>query len=196
MTLTLPKLPYELDALAPHISKETLEYHHLKHHQAYVTNGNKLIDGTKYENMSEEEIMKDTANQTDKAGIFNNVSQIWNHTFYFKSMKANGGGNPSSNLTDLLNNNFGSVENFKEQFATAGATQFGSGWVWLVKNADKLEIIKTGNAANPITDGKKPLLAMDVWEHAYYIDFRNARPKYIDVFLNNLINWNFIEDNL
>lgn len=195
MTLELPQLPYSLDALEPHISKETLEFHYGKHHQAYVTNGNKLISDTPYNEMSEEEIIKETASHSDKAGIFNNVAQVWNHTFYWKSMKPNGGGKPTGKLFDKICDDFGSYENFRSEFATAGATQFGSGWVWLVLDQGQLKIIKTANAGTPIIKNQKPLLTMDVWEHAYYIDFRNARPKYIDVFLDSLINWSFAQDN-
>lgn len=195
MALSLPELPYALDALAPHISKETLEFHYGKHHNAYVTNGNKLIEGTEYENMSIEDIIKKTANNPDTAGIFNNAAQVWNHTFYWNSMKPNGGGKPSGALLAQIETDFGSFENFKQEFAVAGATQFGSGWAWLVVDQGKLKIVKTANAGVPIVKGQKPLLTMDVWEHAYYIDFRNQRPLYISTFLDSLINWEFAEKN-
>ena len=197
MSLELPKLPYAIDALAPHISQETLEYHHGKHHNAYVVNGNKLIEGTEYDNMSQEEIIQATAGDATKAGIFNNVAQVWNHTFYWNSMSPNGGGEPTGILKEKIEASFGSVESFKEHFAAAGATQFGSGWAWLVQSQEGgLEIVKTANAENPLTDGKTPLLTMDVWEHAYYVDFRNARPKYMETFLKSLINWDFAASNL
>jgi len=195
MTLELPNLPYDISALEPHISKETLEFHHGKHHQAYVTNGNKLIAGTEFESMSEEEIIKATANNTDHIGIFNNAAQVWNHTFYWKSMKPNGGGVPTGSLAKKISDDFGSYEAFKEQFANAGATQFGSGWAWLVFDQGTLKIVKTANAGTPIVKNQTPILTMDVWEHAYYVDFRNARPKYIETFLNNLVNWEFAQQN-
>ena len=195
MTLELPNLPYDISALEPHISKETLEFHHGKHHQAYVTNGNKLIAGTEFESMSEEEIIKATANKTDHIGIFNNAAQVWNHTFYWKSMKPNGGGVPTGSLAKKISDDFGSYEAFKEQFANAGATQFGSGWAWLVFDQGTLKIVKTANAGTPIVKNQTPILTMDVWEHAYYVDFRNARPKYIETFLNNLVNWEFAQQN-
>jgi Fe-Mn family superoxide dismutase len=196
MTLLLPNLPYEIDALQPYISKETLEFHYGKHHQAYVTNGNKLIAGTEYEQLSCEEIIKKTAGQADKAGIFNNVAQIWNHSFYWQSMKPNGGGLPTGDLLKQINRDFGSYDNFKAEFATAGATQFGSGWAWLVTENSKLKIVKTANAETPISnDSVTALFTMDVWEHAYYIDYRNARPKYIDTFLDKLVNWDFAAEN-
>ncbi len=195
MALELPNLPYAMDALEPHISKETLEFHYGKHHQAYVTNGNKLIAGTEYENMSDAEITVAVANDSSKAGIFNNAAQVWNHTFYWHSMKPNGGGTPSGALYDKINADFGSFAEFKQEFAAAGATQFGSGWAWLVLDGDNLKIVKTANAGTPLVKGQKPLLTMDVWEHAYYIDFRNARPQYIETFLEKLVNWEFAEQN-
>jgi len=191
MTFELPKLPYELDALAPHISKETLEYHYGKHHKAYVDNLNKLIVGTEFENMPLEDIIKKSS-----GGIFNNAAQIWNHTFYFSGFSPNGGGQPTGALADAINNTFGSFESFKEKLSQAAATQFGSGWAWLVKNAQgKLEIVATSNAGNPMTDGKTPLLTCDVWEHAYYIDYRNARPKYIENFWE-IVNWDVVAELL
>ena len=191
MTFELPKLPYELDALAPHISKETLEYHYGKHHKAYVDNLNKLIVGTEFENMLLEDIIKKSS-----GGIFNNAAQIWNHTFYFSGFSPNGGGQPTDALADAINSTFGSFESFKEKLSQAAATQFGSGWAWLVKNAQgKLEIVATSNAGNPMTDGKTPLLTCDVWEHAYYIDYRNARPKYIENFWE-IVNWDVVAELL
>ena len=191
MAFELPALPYEMNALEPHISKETLEYHYGKHHRAYVTNLNNLIPGTEFEKMSLEEIMKKSS-----GGIFNNAAQIWNHTFYWHSLTPNGGGEPSGKLADAIKKDFGSFSDFKTAFTKAALTQFGSGWAWLVKNASgKLEIVQTGNAGNPMLDGKKPLLTCDVWEHAYYIDTRNDRAKYVEHFWN-LVNWEFAAKNL
>lgn len=195
MPLELPALPYDMSALEPHISKETLEFHYGKHHQTYVTNGNKLISGTDFDEMPIAEIIKATANNPDNIGIFNNVAQVWNHSFYWHSMKPNGGGVPTGTLANKIVDDFGSYEAFKEQFAVAGATQFGSGWAWLVFDQGNLKIVKTANAGTPLVKNQAPLLTMDVWEHAYYIDFRNARPKYIETFLNNLINWDFAQQN-
>ncbi|MCA9535626.1 MAG: superoxide dismutase [Fe] [Myxococcales bacterium] len=191
MAIELPALPWAKNALAPHISEETLDYHHGKHHAAYVTNLNKLIAGTPQENQSLEEIVKSSS-----GGVFNNAAQVWNHTFYWNSMKPGGGGEPTGAIADAINGSFGSYAAFREQFAAAAATQFGSGWAWLVKSGDKLEIVKTANAETPLTTDKKPLLTIDVWEHAYYVDFRNARPKYIDTFLDSLVNWDFANANL
>jgi Fe-Mn family superoxide dismutase len=186
----LPELPYAKDALAPTISAETLEYHYGKHHAAYVTNLNKLIPGTEFENMSLEDIVKKAS-----GGIFNNAAQIWNHTFYWNCLAPNAGGEPTGDLAAAINKAFGSFAAFKEKFSTTAVGTFGSGWAWLVKNADgSLAIESTSNAANPMTAGKKPLLTCDVWEHAYYIDYRNARPKYVESFWN-LVNWKFVEQN-
>ena len=169
----LPDLPYAKDALAPHISAETLEFHHDKHHAAYVTNLNKLIPGTEFENASLEEIIR----KAPAGGIFNNGAQVWNHTFYFNCMGPDGGGEPDGALADAIASAFGSFAEFKEKFTTSAATNFGCGWTWLVKNGDGgLEIVNTTGAGNPLRDGKTPLLNVDVWEHAYYIDYRNARP--------------------
>ena len=187
----LPELPYAKDALAPHISPETLEYHYGKHHAAYVANLNKLIPGTEFENLSLEDIVKEAS-----GGIFNNAAQVWNHTFYWNSMSPTGGGEPTGELADKINSAFGSLDGFKEQFAQAGTTQFGSGWAWLIEGDSGLEITKTANADLPLKHGQKALLTVDVWEHAYYIDFRNARPNYIKNFLDNLINWDFAAANL
>ncbi len=191
MAFTLPELPFDKKALEPHISAETLDYHHGKHHQAYVTNLNNLTEGKPEADKSLEDLIR-----TAEGGIFNNAAQVWNHTFYWNGLKANGGGQPSGELLDLINRDFGSFDNFRKEFATAAATQFGSGWAWLVYDNGKLEIDKTGNAANPLRDGKTPLLTIDVWEHAYYVDYRNARPKYIDIVLDNLVNWDFVAKNL
>lgn len=192
MAHELPALPFSNTALEPVISAETLEYHHGKHHQTYVTNLNNLIPGTEFENASLEEIVMKSS-----GGIFNNAAQVWNHTFYWNCLRAPAADNaPSGALADAINGAFGSFDEFKQKFATSGATNFGSGWTWLVKNADgNLEIVNTSNAANPMTDGATPLLTVDVWEHAYYIDFRNARPKYLED-IWQLINWDFVASNL
>lgn len=190
MSFELPALPYALDALEPHISKETLEYHYGKHHQAYVNKLNGLIPGTEFENLSLEDIIVKS-----NGGVFNNAAQIWNHSFYWNSLSPNGGGKPEGELADAINAAFGSFDQFKEQFTHAAATQFGSGWAWLVKNsAGELEVTSTSNADTPLTDGKTPLLTCDVWEHAYYVDTRNDRPKYISNFWE-LVNWSFVADN-
>ncbi|HAT2066533.1 TPA: superoxide dismutase [Fe] [Legionella pneumophila] len=191
MTFTLPQLPYALDALAPHISKETLEYHYGKHHNTYVTNLNKLIPGTEFESMTLEEIIMKA-----KGGIFNNAAQVWNHTFYWHSMSPNGGGEPKGKLAEAINQSFGSFAAFKEQFSQTAATTFGSGWAWLVQDqSGALKIISTSNAGTPMTEGLKALLTCDVWEHAYYIDYRNRRPDYIEAFWS-LVNWDFASSNL
>jgi len=191
MEHTLPTLPYALDALAPYISKETLEFHYGKHHQTYVTNLNNLIKGTDFENSSLEDIIKESSGP-----IFNNAAQVWNHTFYWMGLKPNGGGAPKGPLAEAINARWGSFEAFKEEFAKCAVGTFGSGWAWLVKKADgSLELVSTSNAATPLTTaGSKPLLTCDVWEHAYYIDYRNARPKYLENFWN-VVNWDFAEKN-
>jgi superoxide dismutase, Fe-Mn family len=186
----LPPLPYPMDALQPHISKETLEYHYGKHHQAYVTNLNNLIKGTEYENSPLEDIVKKAA-----GGVFNNAAQVWNHTFYWNCMKPNGGGAPGGALADAINKKWGSFDKFKEEFSKACVSNFGSGWTWLVKKPDgSVDIANTSNAGTPITGADKPLLTCDVWEHAYYVDYRNARPKYVENFWN-LVNWDFAAKN-
>ncbi|MDR3442060.1 MAG: superoxide dismutase [Fe] [Legionella sp.] len=191
MTFALPQLPYAMNALAPHISEETLQYHYGKHHQAYVNNLNKLIPGTEFENLSLEEII-----MKSKGGVFNNAAQVWNHTFYWHSLTPNGGGEPKGKLADAITKNFGSFDTFKEQFTQAAATTFGSGWAWLVQDdAGALKIISTSNAVTPMTEGLTALLTCDVWEHAYYIDYRNARPDYINAFWA-LVNWDFAASNL
>ena len=192
MAFELPALPYAIDALAPHISQETLEYHHGKHHQTYVTTLNKLVDGTDHESASLEEVIL----AADAGPLFNNSAQVWNHTFYWSSMSPTGGGAPTGEIGDKINSAFGSFDGFSEKFAEAGTTQFGSGWAWLVEGDSGLEIMKTANADLPLKHGVKALLTMDVWEHAYYIDYRNARPNYINTFLESLINWDFAAANL
>jgi Fe-Mn family superoxide dismutase len=191
MAFELPALPYAQDALAPHISAETLEYHYGKHHQTYVTNLNKLVEGTEFENAS----LADVIMKSD-GGLFNNSAQVWNHTFYWNSMSPDGGGAPSGEVADAINSAFGSYDEFKAKFAEAATTQFGSGWAWLVDSGSGLEIMKTSNADLPMKHGSKALLTIDVWEHAYYIDFRNARPNYISTFLDSLVNWDFVAQNM
>ncbi len=196
MTFELPELPYAQNALEPHISAQTLSFHHGKHHKAYVDNLNNLLSNSPLAGKSLEEIVKATANDKEKQGIFNNAAQVWNHTFYWHSMKPNGGGAPGGKLADAITQAFGSFDSFKEQFAQAGATQFGSGWAWLVADANgALAIRKTPNAETPLTNGETPLITMDVWEHAYYLDFQNARPKYMNTFLESLVNWDFAAQN-
>ncbi len=190
MEHTLPALPYAMDALAPTISQETLEYHYGKHHKAYVDNLNNLIKGGEFENSTLEEIVKKSS-----GGIFNNSAQVWNHTFYWNSMSPNGGGAPTGALADAINAKWGSFDNFKAEFSKTAVTTFGSGWAWLVKTpAGELELVSTSNAATPLTTDNKALLTCDVWEHAYYIDYRNARPKYVESFWN-LVNWDFVAAN-
>jgi Fe-Mn family superoxide dismutase len=190
MAHELPALPYAMNALEPTISQETLEYHYGKHHQTYVTNLNNLVPGTEFENASLEDIVMKSS-----GGVFNNAAQVWNHTFYWNCLSPNGGGAPSGDLAAAIDKAFGSFDDFKKAFSTSAATNFGSGWTWLVKNSDGgVEIVNTSNAANPMTDGKTPLLTVDVWEHAYYIDYRNARPKYLEE-IWNLINWDFVAGN-
>jgi superoxide dismutase, Fe-Mn family len=191
MPFTLPELPYAKDALLPHITPETLEFHHGKHHNAYVVNLNKLLDGKPEASKSLDEVIMGS-----DGGVFNNAAQIWNHTFYWHCMKPAGGGAPTGALLEAINRDFGSFEKFKEEFTNAAMTQFGSGWAWLVEKDGKLSISKTGNADLPMKHGQKALLTIDVWEHAYYIDFRNLRPKYIETFLNHLVNWDFVAKNL
>ena len=190
MTHVLPPLPYEKNALEPHISAETLEFHYGKHHQTYVTNLNNLIAGTEFENLSLDEIVKKAT-----GGIFNNAAQVWNHTFYWHSLSPKGGGEPTGALADAIIKTFGSFEKFKEDFSKTAITTFGSGWAWLVKNADgSLALVSTSNAATPLTAGQTPLLTIDVWEHAYYVDYRNLRPKYVEAFWS-LVNWDFATNN-
>ncbi|MBQ0942366.1 superoxide dismutase [Fe] [Ideonella sp. 4Y16] len=190
-THTLPALPFGLDDLAPHMSRETLEYHHGKHHNAYVTNLNNLIPGTEFENASLEDIVKKST-----AGIYNNAAQIWNHTFFWNCLKKDGGGEPSGALAAAINAKWGSYAAFKEAFTKSAVGNFGSGWTWLVKKADgSVDIVNMGAAGTPLTTGDKALLTIDVWEHAYYVDFRNLRPKFVETFLNSLVNWSFAEAN-
>jgi superoxide dismutase, Fe-Mn family len=191
-------LPFASDALESYGMKaETFEYHYGKHHKAYVDNLNKLVEGkSEFAGKSLEEVIRMTAGKADQAGIFNNAAQVWNHSFFWSSLKAGGGGAPTGDLLAKIEAAFGSYDNFKTEFAAAAATQFGSGWAWLVEEAGALKITKTANADNPLTHGQKPLLTLDVWEHAYYIDFRNARPGYIANYLDKLVNWDFVAANL
>jgi superoxide dismutase, Fe-Mn family len=191
MEHTLPALPYAIDALAPHISKETLEFHHGKHHNAYVVNLNNLIKGTEFEALSLEDIIRKSS-----GGVFNNAAQIWNHTFFWHSMKPQGGGEPKGKLAEAINAKWGSFAAFKEAFTKSAVGNFGSGWTWLVKKPDgSVDIVNTSNAGTPLTTADKALLTIDVWEHAYYIDFRNLRPKFVETFLGSLANWDFAEAN-
>lgn len=194
MSIELPDLPYAHDALAPHISKQTLEFHHDKHHAAYVTNLNKAIAGGPLDGKSLEDIIL-AAWKDKNMGVFNNAAQVWNHTFYWHSMKPGGGGKPTGELAAAIDRDFGSFDAFAEKFKTAGATRFGSGWAWLVVKDGKLDVISTGNAELPLTDGVTALLTMDVWEHAYYLDYQNRRPDYIGTFLGELVNWDFAAEN-
>ena len=190
MEHTLPTLPYAMDALAPHISAETLEFHYGKHHKTYADNLNNLIKGTEFENASLEEIVKKSS-----GGIFNNAAQVWNHTFYWNGLAPNAGGVPTGALADAINAKWGSFDAFKEAFTKCAVTTFGSGWAWLVKTpAGELDLVSTSNAATPLTTDNKALLTCDVWEHAYYVDYRNARPKYVESFWN-LVNWDFVAKN-
>ncbi|BAP57477.1 superoxide dismutase [Thioploca ingrica] len=191
MEHTLPVLPYELNALEPHISKETLEYHYGKHHQTYVTNLNNLIKDSAFADMSLEEIIKQSSE-----GVFNNAAQVWNHSFYWNCLSPKGGGQPTGKLANTINSTFGSFDKFKEEFTKKAITTFGSGWAWLVKNSDgTLALVSTSNAGTPMTSNQTALLTCDVWEHAYYIDYRNARPKYVEAFWN-LVNWDFVAQKL
>ncbi|OPY07429.1 MAG: Superoxide dismutase (Fe) [Syntrophus sp. PtaB.Bin001] len=192
MNIILPDLPYAKDALAPYISANTLEFHHGKHHKTYVDNANKLLSESDLANDSLESIIKKTAGDPSKIGIFNNVAQVWNHSFYWQCIHPNGGGIPTGAIASKINAVWGSFEKFAEEFKNAGLTQFGSGWAWLVIENDQLKIVKTANADNPIAHGQKPLLTVDVWEHAYYLDYQNRRADYLNVFVEKLINWNFV----
>ena len=196
MPMTLPDLPYDKDALGPHISARTLEFHHGKHHQAYVDNLNKLIEGTDLAVESLETIIRKTAGHSDKASIFNNAAQVWNHTFYWRSMKPGGGGPPRGSIAEKIASDLGGYDVFVQEFRNAAMTQFGSGWAWLAVREGKLAVIKTSNADTPIAYGVKPLLTVDVWEHAYYLDYQNRRGDYLDVFIRDLIDWDFVNANL
>ena len=196
MTYQLPDLPYSYDALEPHISSRTLEFHHDKHHAKYVDNYNSMVQDAGMADRPIEEVIKAAYNNPEMMGLHNNAAQAWNHTFYWNCMSPNGGGMPSGELADKIKSDFGSFDQFKEAFKSAGTGQFGSGYAWLVLDGGKLKVVNTPNAVNPIVDGQTPLLTMDVWEHAYYLDYQNARPDYVDTFLNNLVNWSFVSEQL
>ncbi len=196
MAYELPALPYDYTALEPCISKSTLEFHHDKHHAGYVSKYNAAIAGTEMDSMSLEAVIKAIAGDPAKSGLFNNAAQAWNHSFYWECMKPSGGGQPSGELASKIDADFGSFAKFVEEFKSAGATQFGSGWAWLVLDNGTLKVTKTLNAENPMTAGQTPLLTMDVWEHAYYLDYQNRRPDYIGDFLGKLVNWDFVAANL
>ena len=195
-TVSLPPLPYASNALAPVISENTLSFHYGKHHQAYVNNTLKMIAGTELEKASLEEIVKKTAGRPDQAGLFNNAAQVFNHNFYWSSMKPGGGGEPKGRISGKIEESFGSYRKFVEAFSSAAATQFGSGWAWLVEEGNKLQVVKTSNADTPITTSANPLITIDVWEHAYYLDYANRRGDYIKDFVEKLLNWDFAERNL
>jgi Fe-Mn family superoxide dismutase len=194
MSINLADLPYAIDALEPHVSAQTLEFHHGKHHKAYVDKLNAAIAGTTYEGKSLEAIIG-AAHDASEAGIFNNAAQSWNHTFLWNSMSPSGGGEPTGPLAKAINDRYGSIDQFKADFKAAALAQFGSGWTWLVSTASGLEIVSTGNADTPLVHGATPLLTLDVWEHAYYLDFQNRRDAYIDTFLSSLVNWDFAAEN-
>jgi superoxide dismutase, Fe-Mn family len=193
---TLPPLPYAENALEPVISANTLSFHYGKHHKAYVDNLNKLVSGTEYESAPLEQVIRDTAGKPDKSGIFNNAAQVWNHTFYWNCMKRGGGGKPAGRIAQMIDSDLGGYDNFRKEFATACTTQFGSGWGWLVSDGGKLKIIKTPNAENPLSKRQTALLTIDVWEHAYYLDYQNRRPDYANAVIDKLLNWDFATESL
>jgi superoxide dismutase, Fe-Mn family len=195
-SIALPALPYPQNALDPVISANTLGFHYGKHHKTYVDTLNKLIDGTDYADMPLEQIIKETSGKSEHTAIFNNAAQAWNHTFYWRSMKPHGGGEPPASVKRLLESSFGSVEACKKELSAAAVGQFGSGWAWLVQDGGKLKVVKTGNAETPLTGGSKPLLTLDVWEHAYYLDYQNRRADYVSAVLEKLVNWEFAAENL
>jgi len=194
--IELPSLPYPQDALAPVISAQTMSFHYGKHHKAYVDNLNRLVAGTGLAESTLEEVVAAAAGHAEKAGIFNNAAQVWNHTFFWNSLRPNGGGAPTGAARKAVNAAFGSYENFRNEFVSAATTQFGSGWAWLVADKDTLRVVKTGNADTPLTMGVTPLLTIDVWEHAYYLDYQNRRPDFVVAVLDKLLNWEFAESNL
>ncbi len=196
MSFNLPKLDYQKNALAPIMSEKTLDLHHGKHHQTYITNLNKFIEGNEMSKMTLEEIIISSSKDKSKAGIFNNASQHWNHILFWKCMKPKGGGKMPPKLEKKIKEDFGSLDNFKKEFIQAGVTQFGSGWCWLSINNGKLVVTKTANAENPLINKMKPILGCDVWEHSYYVDYLNRRPEYLENFFEKLINWEFVESNL
>jgi superoxide dismutase, Fe-Mn family len=196
MTITLPELPFEKDSLAPFISEKTIDFHYGKHHKTYVNNLVKLIENTDLETETLENIIKKTVGDSSKEGIFNNAAQVWNHTFYWNSISPSGGGIPTGSIAEKIKADFGSIEKFVEEFKNAGLNQFGSGWAWLILKEGKLEVTKTSNADTPFAHGLKPLLTVDVWEHAYYLDYQNKRVEYLENFIKNLINWEFADSLL
>jgi Fe-Mn family superoxide dismutase len=196
MAFQLPPLPYDKNALEPHISAKTLEFHHGKHHNAYVTKLNELVKDTPHESQDLETIIKGTFGDASKSGIFNNAAQVWNHTFFWSCMRSAGGGTPTGDVASAIDASFGSLDKFKEEFKDACVTQFGSGWGWLVIDNGKVAVMKTPNAENPMAHGKTALLTCDVWEHAYYLDYQNRRPDFVEAFMDNLINWDFVAQNL
>ena len=196
MAFELPPLPYDYKALEPHISANTLTFHHDKHHQAYVTNLNNLVKGTPDENKPLEQLIKESAGNADKAGIFNNAAQVWNHTFFWHCLKGQGGGKPNGDVASGIDKAFGSLDAFKDEFKKAAVGQFGSGWAWLVLDKGQLKITKTANADLPLAHGQTALLTCDVWEHAYYLDYQNRRPDFVQAFLDHLVNWDFVAKNL
>ncbi|MAH78075.1 MAG: superoxide dismutase [Pelagibacteraceae bacterium] len=196
MTFELPSLPYASDALAPYMSSETLDFHHGKHHQTYVTNLNNLVKDTDMQDSSLEEIVVKSSKDPSMAGIFNNAGQHWNHILFWQCMKPNGGGSMPSELESRITSDLGGIDQFKEAFIQAGITQFGSGWAWLAIDNGKLVVTKSPNASNPLVDGMKPILGCDVWEHSYYIDYRNKRPDYLKAFLDSMVNWEFVASQL
>jgi Fe-Mn family superoxide dismutase len=196
MPFELPALPYAQNALEPHISAKTFSFHYGKHHQAYVTNLNSLVKDGPFAGRSLEDVIEATAGKADQAGVFNNAAQVWNHTFYWHSMAPGGGGKPKGKIAKRIDADLGGYDAFAEAFKTAAATQFGSGWAWLVLDGGKLKVTKTGNADLPMAHGQTALLTLDVWEHAYYLDYQNLRPSYIQTFLDKLVNWDFVNKNL
>ncbi len=189
MVFDLPPLPYEMNALEPYISTTTMEFHYGKHHRAYVDNLNKLIKGTEFENMPLEKIVKETSGKPEYTAIFNNAAQAWNHDFFWKSMSPNGGGAPKGELAEKINRDFGSYDNFRQEFKNAATTQFGSGWAWLAEKDGKLQVVKTSNADTPLAHDMKPLVTVDVWEHAYYLDYQNRRADFVEAYLDHFVNW-------
>ena len=196
MAFELPPLPYDYEALAPHMSSRTLHLHHDKHHQTYVTNLNNLIEGSEFASQSLEEIVTGSYGDSAKAGIFNNAGQHWNHNLFWRILRKGGGGSPGGEVAKRIDDAFGSFDSFKEQFKTAAVSQFGSGWAWLALDGDTLKVLKTPNAENPLVHGMRPLLGIDVWEHSYYLDYENRRPEYVAAFLNSLVNWDEVESEL
>ena len=196
MPFELPALPWSSDALDPHVSARTLGFHHGKHHAAYVAKLNEAIEGSPFAQQSLEEIIKATAGDSSKTAVFNNAAQAWNHAFFWNSMRPNGGGEPEGALKNKIVESFGDFEKFRQEFTTKAATLFGSGWTWLAADGDKLEVLQTAGAGNPMTENKTPLLTLDVWEHAYYLDYQNRRPDFIKAFFDNLVNWEFAARNL